>query len=140
MPRSRIWRPRRARRSGRTPAGRRDAQRSADLRYRGQGSELQVEVPDGRLDAAAIGALRDAFHAAHERLYTYALPNAPIDLVNLRVTAMVPLQKVRPLEIPPQEGSVDLARVGERRVYFGPVQGAGAAGLGGSRLDGDAAL
>jgi N-methylhydantoinase A len=99
--------------------------RSADLRYRGQGSELQVDVPDRPIDAASLVALRGAFDAAHERLYTYALPRAPVDLVNLRVTATVPLQKARPMEIPSQEGAVDVALVGERRVYFGSAQGAG---------------
>jgi N-methylhydantoinase A len=97
--------------------------RSADLRYRGQGSELTVDVPHGQLDDAAMEALRDAFHAAHERLYTYALPRAPIDLVNLRVTVTVPLPKARSYGIAPQEGAIDVARVGERRVYFGGAAG-----------------
>jgi N-methylhydantoinase A len=97
--------------------------RTADLRYRGQGSELRVEVPDGPLDAEAMGLLRERFHAAHEQLNSYALLNAPVDLVNLRVTATVPLPKAGSVEIPPQEGSIDVAQVGERRIYFGAGQG-----------------
>jgi N-methylhydantoinase A len=97
--------------------------KTADLRYRGQGSELRVDVPDGALDEAAMRRLRERFHAAHEQLNSYALPNAPVDLVNLRVTATVPLPKAGSVEIPPQEGTIDVAQVGERRVYFGVGQG-----------------
>src|SRR5262249_27841064 len=60
-------------------------ERSADLRYRGQGFELTVDVPEETVDAAAMAALRELLHAAHERLYGYALRNAPVELVNLRV-------------------------------------------------------
>ena len=94
-------------------------ERSADLRYHGQGFELTVEVPEADLDAAALAALRERFHLAHERLYGYALRNAPIELVNLRVTATVPLPKARSATVEAHDGSVDVARIGERRVYFG---------------------
>jgi N-methylhydantoinase A len=99
-------------------------ERSADLRYRGQGFELTVPVPDEALDAAALAALRERFHAAHEHLYGYALRSAPVELVNLRVTATVPLSKARTLEIAAHTGGIDAARVGERRVYFGRSGGA----------------
>jgi N-methylhydantoinase A len=94
-------------------------ERSADLRYRGQGFELTVEVPEAAIDRAAMAALRERFHAAHERLYGYALRSAPVELVNLRVTVSVPLPKARPSEISAQAGPIEVARVGERRVYFG---------------------
>jgi N-methylhydantoinase A len=106
-------------------------ERSADLRYRGQGFELTVEVPDAVVDAAAMAALRERFHAAHERLYGYALRNAPVELVNLRVTVSVPLPKAEAHEIAPQDGPIETARVGERQVYFGRTFGStGSSGLG----------
>jgi N-methylhydantoinase A len=103
-------------------------ERSADLRYRGQGFELTVEVPDADVDAAAMAALHERFHAAHERLYGYALHNAPVELVNLRVTVSVPLPKSQAHEIAPQTGRIEQTRVGERQVYFG--RAFGSAGLG----------
>ncbi|GAB7013027.1 hydantoinase/oxoprolinase family protein [Halolamina salina] len=59
--------------------------RSADLRYRGQSFELEVDAgspvdPD---------ALRSAFEATHERVYGYAAEE-PVEVVNLRVAAAVP--------------------------------------------------
>jgi N-methylhydantoinase A len=105
--------------------GRADAplERSADLRYRGQGFELTVEVPESELDAAAMIALAERFHAAHERLYGYALRNAPIELVNLRVTATVPLPKARSASVAPHDGPVEVARIGDRLIYFGRATG-----------------
>jgi N-methylhydantoinase A len=101
-------------------------ERSADLRYRGQGFELTVEVPEPTIDPAAMAALRERFHAAHERLYGYALRSAPVEMVNLRVTVSVPLPKASPPEIAPQVGSIGAAKVGERQVYFGRAFGGSA--------------
>ncbi len=44
-------------------------QRSADIRYKGQINEVEVGVPDGPLDAAALEGLVAAFHARYESLY-----------------------------------------------------------------------
>ena len=90
-----------------------------------------MDVPEDVIDAAALAALRERFHEAHERLYGYALRSATVELVNLRVTVSVPLPKAQAGEIGPQVGSVEEARVGERQVYFGRAFGrAGGSGLG----------
>jgi N-methylhydantoinase A len=94
-------------------------ERSADLRYHGQGFELTVDLPDGILDADAMLELRERFHQAHERLYGYALPNAQVEIVNLRVTVTVPLPKARLEPVRAQVGAVNAAQAGERRIYFG---------------------
>lgn len=52
-----------------------------DLRYRGQSFELTVSVGDGDPVAAAA-----RFHAVHRQRYGYARPEAPVELVNVRVT------------------------------------------------------
>ncbi len=56
-----------------------ELERSADLRYRGQGFELTVEADDA-------GRLAERFGEAHERRYGYRL-DEPVELVALRVTA-----------------------------------------------------
>jgi len=63
---------------------------SADMRYAGQNYELEVPLPEGDLDAAGWKKLMDGFAAAHERQYGFALPGEPIELINLRVTALKP--------------------------------------------------
>lgn len=59
--------------------------RMGDLRYVGQGYELKVPIPPGDLDAGAMAAVLQAFHAAHEAEYGHAFPANPIEVVNLRV-------------------------------------------------------
>ncbi|MFA9432079.1 hydantoinase/oxoprolinase family protein [Egicoccus sp. AB-alg2] len=54
--------------------------RTADLRYQGQAFELEVaaEQPD-------LATLAAAFHRVHEERYGFAQPEAPVELVALRV-------------------------------------------------------
>jgi len=58
-------------------------ERAADCRYDGQSFELTVPVEEFSREAVA-----EAFDAAHERAYGYSL-DAPVELVNLRVTATI---------------------------------------------------
>jgi len=57
---------------------------TAELRYRGQAFELAVEA------ATDAGALREAFHAAHEEAYGFCDPEGEVELVTLRATATEP--------------------------------------------------
>jgi N-methylhydantoinase A len=56
--------------------------RGADLRYGRQSFELTVPADEP-------GDLAERFHAAHERRHGYAMPEEPVELVALRVTATV---------------------------------------------------
>ena len=96
------------------PTGRR-LRRLADLRYRHQGFEITVEWPERDLPVAALMA---RFHERHRRLYTYALPDAPVEIVTLRVAAA---GRVRRFGLPPLDGHGRKAgrpRPGRRRVHF----------------------
>jgi len=66
--------------------GRLQLERTLALRYAGQSFELTL--PDGR-------APERAFHAAHERLYGYALAGRELELVALRLVARVPERHAR---------------------------------------------
>jgi N-methylhydantoinase A len=63
-------------------------ERAADLRYEHQSFELTCAAGEGPLTGARLEALLATFHAEHRRLYTYDLPGAPVELVNVRVTAI----------------------------------------------------
>jgi len=95
-------------------------ERAADLRYEHQSFELTCPLGEGQVTAERLRELGSTFHAEHRRLYTYDLPNAPIELVTLRVTAIGTLPKRNSLA--PEEGesgvrgSVGKAR--SRQVYF----------------------
>jgi N-methylhydantoinase A len=60
--------------------------RRADLRYGGQSFELTVE-------AEGLQKLEERFHAAHEQRYGYRMDDEPVELVNLRLVATVPVEK-----------------------------------------------
>jgi N-methylhydantoinase A len=77
--------------------------RRADLRYRGQSFELTVE-------ADSLEKLEERFHAAHEQRYGYRMDDEPVELVNLRLVATVPVEKPE-LDEPAAEGEA----VSERR-------------------------
>ena len=63
--------------------------RSADMRYVGQGFEVEVALPPGPYSEAA--PIVAAFRAAYARIFTRTIDWAEIDLVNLRLTATVDL-------------------------------------------------
>jgi N-methylhydantoinase A len=80
--------------------------RRADLRYTGQSFELTVDA-DGP-------SLNSGFESVHERRYGYVLEGAPVEVVNLRVVATIPVTKPS-LEEPPDQ---DRGPVGTRRADF----------------------
>jgi len=89
--------------------------RTADLRYVGQGYELTVTVPDGVLDAGAIQAVQDAFHAAYAQRYGYSSPGEPIEATTWKLSASGAGPTV---SLPRFAASGSLSMKGERRCYF----------------------
>ena len=65
-------------------------ERFIDLRYAGQTSELTIPVGVGELNQKQVKSLSDTFAVEHEKTYGHRLPGYPIQIVNLRVTAMIP--------------------------------------------------
>ncbi len=82
--------------------------RRADLRYGGQSFELTVETER----PFEVEKLEECFHAAHQRRYGYRMEDEAVELVNLRLTATVPVEKPK-LEEPTATGGGDAER--ERR-------------------------
>ena len=87
-----------------------------DLRYAGQYHEVEVRARD-RSMLTDIEAMTDAFHAAHDRLYGYALPDGDtaVELVNVRLAAFGVTGKPRPGRIFRRE---EPAPKGSREVYL----------------------
>jgi N-methylhydantoinase A len=63
-----------------------------ELRYVGQSFELSVEAPRD----PEPEVLSEAFATAHERRYGYRDDDAPIELVNVRVSVWGPAPRLRP--------------------------------------------
>src|SRR5690606_41409144 len=58
----------------------------ADVRYRGQGLRLSVDVDIEALEQRGLEAISERFDAGHKRLFTYALPLVH-ELATLRAAA-----------------------------------------------------
>lgn len=92
--------------------------RSADMRYGEQVFEIPVSLDDLDWDSASLAQdLTDRFHAAHERLYTYALRDQEVVLVNARLSVIGRLPAA-------ERGGSSLAAApstakGQRRIYTG---------------------
>lgn len=67
------------------PDGQRKIGFLADLRYIGQFHEIVMPIPDYLAQSYDAGALAELFNRQHERIYGHADPQAPVELVNLRV-------------------------------------------------------
>ena len=92
--------------------------RQVELRYVGQSHELTVEAPGGGLDPQEAAALLERFHRVHDRAYGYSAPGEPVELVNLRVTAVGRIKKPRLREVSPGGTAAEAARKDSRQVYF----------------------
>jgi N-methylhydantoinase A len=97
--------------------------RSADLRYAHQSFELTCPMPAGPLTQMLLQELIEAFHREHRRLYSYDLPNAPVELVNLRVTAIGALPKLKSQVVKTSTTDLKAAVTETRPVYFDQAAG-----------------
>jgi N-methylhydantoinase A len=87
--------------------------RTADMRYLGQGSAIEVPLPDGALDKSRVPAIEQAFTEAYRRKFGRAL-DGPIEVVNWRLELSSPGSEV-PLATEPTPGD---PRTGSRPVRF----------------------
>ncbi len=94
-------------------------QRYLDIRYAGQHHEVTVEIPSGcKIEEGHIAQIASAFHAAHERLYTYSTPETPLEVMNLRATAVGAVDKTGLFELPMQGEDPQAAFKKTRSLYF----------------------
>jgi N-methylhydantoinase A len=85
-------------------------ERSIDARYSGQSFELEISAAD-------LDALDDRFHDAHERRYGYRMTDEPVEVVNLRLAAIVDVEKPEVSE-PPSDASENDGERDTRRASF----------------------
>ena len=101
----------------RVPAAARQLTRSASLRYRHQGFELTLPWEGEAVTPETTQATLQAFHALHERLYTFAQHDTPVEIVTLQVAAEGSLPQPRPTEIP-AGGSLEAAQIDRLPIHF----------------------
>jgi N-methylhydantoinase A len=95
-----------------------ETKRAADMRYGEQVFEIAVPLEDVDWDAPGLtGRVTDAFHARHESLFTYALREEEVVLVNARLAV---IGRLPPMTAPEAaSGSAPAAPVATRRARLG---------------------
>ncbi|MCC7273211.1 MAG: hydantoinase/oxoprolinase family protein [Alphaproteobacteria bacterium] len=91
--------------------------RHADMRYVGQGFEIGVALPAGRLGPESVAAVRDEFLATYERLFDRRIAEVPIEALTWRLGAAGPTPDIR-LHFAGAQTGEGTARKGTREVYF----------------------
>ncbi|MEO0681642.1 MAG: hydantoinase/oxoprolinase family protein [Pseudomonadota bacterium] len=88
--------------------------RTADMRYRKQGFDISVPLPEGPLGDDSRAEILAAFETSYEQLYGHIIPDTPVDVMSWRVVASGP----RPdLHLPKGAASIGAARKGARRIH-----------------------
>jgi N-methylhydantoinase A len=64
--------------------------RSAEMRYLGQGHEVDVQIPLGRLGPDSLGAITASFEAAYRLLYSRTPQGVPLEALNWRAVVSGP--------------------------------------------------
>jgi N-methylhydantoinase A/oxoprolinase/acetone carboxylase beta subunit len=93
-------------------------ERSLDMRFVGQGSEVSVPVPAGDFTGLTKDDVRRSFDEVYEKLYGRTYPDSEAEFINFKVRATLP-EKL--LQLPRLEAgkdqSLDAAVKGERLAY-----------------------
>lgn len=91
-----------------------------DARYDGQNFEVRVMLDDSGVPT--LERFIELFDEAHAREYGYQVPGRVIQIINVRLQAIGQVVKA-PLSPARQDGSVQGARIGQRRIYHGKAHG-----------------
>ena len=90
--------------------------RFLDVRYIGQSYELTVDYP--KRSRELNRAIAAVFHKAHRQRFGYADPLEPVEIVNLRLKMLVPVDKPLPEPETPVGESPSDAQIGSAKVAF----------------------
>ena len=92
-------------------------ERRVEMRYVGQGFEIEVPVPDGALGSDLGVALHERFLERYDELFGRRIAGVPVETVTWRLTASGPTPNVE-LNFVGQRIEAGAAEKGERRVHF----------------------
>ena len=97
-------------------------QRTADMRYVGQGHEVSVRLPNGVLDEQHVPQITAEFEDTYRGLYGRKGPDVALEIINWRVVASGPRPQMN-LQLPRRTSDRGDARKGTRRAYFPEFSG-----------------
>ena len=99
-------------------------QRTADMRYVGQGHEVSVSLPDGTLAVKHLETIIATFENTYQALYGRKGPDVSLEIINWRVVARGP-QPQLDMKLQHESVGVGNAIKGSRSAYFSARGGYG---------------
>ncbi|MFT5131938.1 MAG: N-methylhydantoinase A [Gammaproteobacteria bacterium] len=95
---------------------------TADMRYAGQGYEIEVPILVGDLAAPALDEIKNSFYQTYEALFDRNVSDVPIEAVNWRLTASGPAPSVEMNVYSSSSQNLEQAFKGVRQVYYPDVE------------------
>ncbi len=106
------------------PLHRRVMRRTAEMRYHGEATEIEVDVPGGYITPPVLEEAIERFHLLYQRRYTYNHRGSrPVEIVHLRVTGVGLTEPPNLPLIPAGDDSPEEAYKGARLVWFQELGG-----------------
>jgi N-methylhydantoinase A len=99
------------------PASEISYQRTADMRYVGQGHEVSVCLPHGVLGEQHTAEITAGFEETYRELYGRKGPDVPLEIINWRVVASGPRPEMT-FKLSSETSARNDPRKGSRRAYF----------------------
>lgn len=97
--------------------------RQLDIRYLGQSHELTINISPGFTPKSIM----DDFHQSHQRRFTYHRPEAPVEVVNLRIISIAQIAQPRidwRVSMAPKgnQSNSNAIAFGRKRVWFNDLE------------------
>ena len=92
-------------------------ERRLDMRYEGQGFEIEVPVPDGET-AHVLARLSERFERRYAELFAVTSATQPVEIVNWKVAAVGPRPAMADAYRPAADTGARAMRKGTRRAWF----------------------
>jgi N-methylhydantoinase A/oxoprolinase/acetone carboxylase beta subunit len=94
-------------------------ERSVDVRFVGQGSEINIPIPRSNFIDVKREELRRRFDEMYKKLYGRTYPDSPVEFINFKVRASLPERLLQLPKIEKEAVSLQDAMKGQRQAYSG---------------------
>ncbi|HOP85464.1 MAG TPA: hypothetical protein PKZ54_03170 [Syntrophorhabdaceae bacterium] len=93
-------------------------ERSLDMRFVGQGSEVNISAPEGDFGTFSKELIRRLFDESYEKLYGRTYPDSEVEFINFKVRASLPVKLLKLPKLTRKNGqSLEDAIKGKRLAY-----------------------
>jgi N-methylhydantoinase A len=103
------------------PAGvKLEEKRLAFMRYEGQGHEIEIPLPAGKLRASLGTTIRSSFDRLYRQQYGRTVPNVDVEIINWAFIAATPGTTVTAVSAPRRKREPSADR--RRKIYWGQMR------------------